>query len=246
MQAHNMARYPKHLKEGLLAWTCCANLGKNWTADHDPEYVLKEFSLMNTHDSQGWLEATGTDRQKNEQIPRAYLTHLDQNNNKSFQVIHSRARVHTPETEVLESNLEDNTWVAEVSVSFVGEQLPDQEPAVITLRKEFSTVQLLTKQSAKLSSALQAVMTHTPSSTTGTVKGPTEAFTKVPTILPLPWSWAAAILAHPNWTIQTGATRYIIFKSCGWNIQERTAAAVAPIMKVLMGTAMVRTPTANK
>lgn len=55
-----MARYPKHLREGSPARTC-ANLGENWTADHDAEYVLREFALMKRHDSQSWLEAAETD-----------------------------------------------------------------------------------------------------------------------------------------------------------------------------------------
>jgi hypothetical protein len=84
---------------------------------------------------------------------------------------------------------------------FVKEHMTDTEPKINALGKVPDSVQLLTNKNAELSS-LQAALTNTPT-ITSTVRGPTKTVADVSIILPLPWSWAAAILAHPEWTIQT-------------------------------------------
>jgi hypothetical protein len=77
------------------------------------------------------------------------------------------------------------------------------------------------------------------------VNGPTEIFSEVLTVLPLPFSWAAAIAANPTWTVQT-TTRYIVVKCYEWLQKDRAKAAIGPILKFLMGAATPKTPTANK
>jgi hypothetical protein len=124
--------------------------------------------------SKYWLEEAERDIVRMQSTPRAFLTQLNQK--KQFQVVHSRGKIHTPNTEDTESALED-TWLA-----FTGNTTDTAVPSIICLGKSPKTAKLFTEKAA--------LLTSIPASKTGCFSGAKshhQKFTAVPSLLTLPW-----------------------------------------------------------
>jgi hypothetical protein len=210
-----------------------AGLGEKWDDDNDADYIASQFNLM-YKGSEQFLEAAESDKERKEPIPRAYLTRLNQKD--QFQIVHSRGKVRTPSTEEHESKLE-NTWIA-----FVGDTATTTTPSMVSLGKKPSTVPLFTVKSTKLTN-WQSMLQEQPSET-GCFGQGEETFSEVPTMLPLPWAWAATIASNPQWNIQD-TCRYLMLAMYGW-LRESDKDTIGLIMKFLLGATTAKTATAKK
>jgi hypothetical protein len=157
---------------------------------------------------------------------------------KHFQVVHSRGKVRTPETADEDSVLQD-TWVA-----FLGGNTDKKGPSMASLGKSPDTAN--TAKETALASIYE-ILTDEPSETgcfSGAKPHHHKKFSAIPSLLPLPWQWAATIADNPEWTVQT-TTRFIIFSCYGW-LRSSDRDTVGNIMRFLMGAATGKTATAKK
>ena len=233
--AQDDAKYIDSFQDGSLTQTW-ATLGNKWTSENDADYISKEFKAMEIG-SESWLADADQDIIKNASIPRAYLARTNQKNH--FQVIHSRGKVRTPETEEEDSVLQD-TWVA-----FTGDTADENGPSMVSLGKSPDTVKLFTAKPTTLASIYE-IITDEPSET-GCFSGAKphhQKFNTIPSLLPLPWKWAATIAENPDWTVQT-TTRFIILSCYGW-LRSSDRDTVGNIMRFLMGATTGKTATAKK
>ena len=233
--AQDDAKHPDSFQAGSLTHTW-ATLGNKWTSENDADYIAKEFKTMEIG-SENWLTEADQDIIRNDSIPRAYLARTTQKNH--FQVVHSRGKVRTPETAADDSVLQD-TWVA-----FLGDNTDEKGPSMVSLGKSPDTVKLFTAKETTLASIYE-ILTDEPSET-GCFSGAQphhKKFSAIPSLLPLPWQWAATITDNPEWTVQT-TTRFIIFSCYGW-LRSSDRDTVGNIMRFLMGAATGKTATAKK
>lgn len=232
---YDEARYPDSFDEGTLSQTF-ATLGNKWTDNHEMDYMAKELSAMD--DRENWIQQADEDMLNKDAIPRAYLARTSQKDH--FTVLHSRGKIRTPNSEEEESELE-GTWVA-----FTGNNALKGTPGIVSLGKSPATTKLHTTKPATLATIYEIL--NEPAGETGCFSGAEphhEKFNQVPSLLPLPWKWAAAIAEHPDWTVQR-TSRYIMFACQNWNKRPQDRETMGTIMRFLMGATTGKTATAKK
>lgn len=186
-----------------------ASVGIDWTATDEWQHVADEFDTMQLGRTK-WLKLATDRLLRGDSAPNAYLLRSTQENH--FQVVWGRGQILTPLDCDVQATDEER-WM-----SYMGDGSRNHQPKVALFETGRGHEKMFVDK-VKLISCDEVLRTTREKH--GTIIATTvhDKFNGIPLMCPLPWTWAAIIMAYPTWTCQE-VSRWIAQRMLAWPVND--------------------------